>query len=282
MRTDLAKESRMQIPASSGIREQTEQKDGFEILRIDVLTEDAAKRLDKPIGRYISVTADPVSMMDRDRRSALSKVLSNELRSLIEPSKSTLVVGLGNRYIAADALGTKTAEYIFVTRHIHMHMQDVLPKGTPVVSAFCANVLGVTGMETVEVVSALSKQIEPDVVILIDSLAASSIAHLGCVIQCNDSGIAPGAGVGNFRTILSRETLGVPVIAIGVPLVVSAEAILQSAGCKTCNDRADVSDLIVTPKDIDAMVKDCSRVLSEGINRTLFGDSYSEIEKLLR
>ncbi len=282
MRTDLAKESRQHVTDVSGVREYTEYEDGIEILRIEILTDEAAARLDKPIGQYISMTTSMEMMMDREQRSRISRLLAKELHRLAKHLNNVLIVGLGNRYIAADALGTKTAENVFVTRHIHMHMQDLLPSDTPVVSAFCANVLGVTGMETVEVVSALAKQIKPDVLILIDSLAASRMDHIGCVIQCNDSGIAPGAGVGNFRTILSKDTLEVPVVAIGVPMVVSAEAILESAGCSCVNDREKLSDLIVTPKDVDAMVKDASRVLSDGINRMLFGDNYSELEKLLR
>ena len=134
-------------------------------------------------------------------------------------------------------------------------------------------------METVEVVSALTKEIAPDVVILIDSLAASRVEHLGCVIQCNDSGISPGAGVGNFQTILSKESLGVPVIAVGVPLVVRIESILGKTR-RSCD--ATVKNMIVTPKEIDMMVKDASRVLSDAINLMLFGDTYNEIEKLLR
>lgn len=194
--------------------------------------------------------------------------------------KSAMIVGLGNRYVTADALGTRTAEYVLVTRHIHMHMRDILPKGTPVTSSFCASVLGVTGMETAEVVSALTEKIRPGVVILIDSLAAASTEHIGCVIQCNDSGIAPGAGVGNFRTMLTRSLLHVPVIAVGVPTVVSAETIVKESGVKETNPKS--AELIVAPKDIDAVIKDLSRVLSDAINLMLFGDSYPELEKLLR
>jgi spore protease len=281
MRTDLAKESTIQQANIEGIREEIEQKDGAEILRIDVLTGEAAEKLDKPIGRYVTLTAAKTDMMDRMRRAALAKMLADELRNMTGNFRSAMVIGLGNRYVAADALGTKTAEHVFVTRHIHAHMKELLPEGTPVVSAFCANVLGVTGMETVEVVSALSHEIRPDLVILIDSLAASRIEHLGCVIQCNDSGIAPGAGVGNFRSVLSEETLHIPVLAIGVPLVVSAETILEGFGCDTDKEE-DLKFMIVAPKEIDAMVKDASRVLADGINLALFGDNYTELEKLLR
>lgn len=281
MRTDLAKESKILFRHLNGIAEETVRKDDIEITRIDVLTEQAAQKLDKPVGRYVTIASDQISFMDREERKRLSGALCEELVQMTRNPENVIVIGLGNRYIAADALGTKTAEYIYVTRHIHMHMKDVLPAHTPVVSSFCANVLGVTGIETVEVVSALVSELKPQLVILIDSLAASRTEHLGCVIQCNNSGIAPGAGVGNFRGMLSESTLGVPVIAVGVPLVIDSETILDESGC--CKpSSAHPFDLIVTPKDIDAIVKDVSRVLSDAINRMLFGDNYSEIERLLK
>ena len=276
MRTDLAKESRMQCRSISGVREETAYKSGLEILRIDVVTDAAAKRLDKPIGRYVSITMPPSFLMDRGARMLTAKTLAKELAALYGKNRNALVIGLGNRYITADALGTRTAEYVLVTRHVHMHMKEVLPAGTPIVASFCANVLGVTGLETAEVVTALTEQIRPELVILIDSLAAARTEHLGSLIQCNDSGIAPGAGVGNFQKSLTRKRLGVPVVAVGIPMVVSTDAILETHAEK------GAEGLIVTPKDIDAIVKDASRVLSDAINLSLFGDNYTELEKLLR
>ena len=280
MRTDLAMESKTAVRTLSGVREDTEEKDGVLITRIDVSEENAAKILDKPIGRYVTLKAASEDFMDRDRRYTIAGLLAKELRTMAKDVHSAMVVGLGNRYVTADALGTRTAEYVLVTRHIHMHMRDMLPNGTPVTSSFCANVLGVTGMETAEVVTALTEKIKPDVVILIDSLAAASTEHIGCVIQCNDSGIAPGAGVGNFRTMLTRELLNVPVIAVGVPTVVSAETIVRESGAE-CTGRTR-SDLIVAPKDVDAMIRDLARVLSDAINLMLYGDNYPQLEKLLR
>lgn len=281
MRTDLALESRTAVKELSGIREITENREGIEITRIDVLEQQAAKILDKPLGRYVTLKATPEDFMDSERRETIAKLLSLELCAMSKQAKSFMVVGLGNRYIAADALGTKTAEYILVTRHIHMHMLDILPENTPVTSAFCANVLGMTGMETAEVVSALVGKIEPDVVVFIDSLAAASTAHIGCVIQCNDSGIAPGAGVGNYRTMLTESLLKVPVIAVGVPTVVSAETIARESGA-TDENEPKRSDLIVAPKDIDAVIRDLSRVLSDAVNLMIFGEQYRGLEKLLR
>ena len=276
MRTDLATESRMQCKSMRGIREETAYKSGLEILRIDVLTEEASQALDKPIGRYVSITMPPSFLMDRGARRLTANTLAKELSALCGTVRNALVIGLGNRYITADALGTKTAENVLVTRHVHMHMKDLLPKNTPVVASFCANVLGVTGLETAEVVTALTEETRPGIVILIDSLAAMKPEHLGSLIQCNDSGIAPGSGVGNFQKTLTRERLGVPVVAVGIPLVVSTDVFLGA------NAETRAEDLIVTPKDIDAIVRDASRVLSDALNLALFGDSYTELEKILR
>ena len=281
MRTDLALESKSHVRNLNGVREETIEKSGVSVTRIDVLEQQAAEILDKPIGRYVTLFAPQADYMDRDRRKTIASVLSDELCAMASGIKNAMIVGLGNRYVTADALGTKTAEYILVTRHIHMHMKNLLPDGTPVTSAFCANVLGMTGMETAEVVSALTERIKPDIVILIDSLAAASTEHIGCMIQCNDSGIAPGAGVGNFRTMLTKTLLKVPVIAIGVPTVVSAETIVHESGANV-SDTAKWNDLIVAPKDIDAVIRDLSRVLSDAINQMLFGKQYPVLEKLLR
>ena len=281
MRTDIAMESRTETGAVNGVTEQSEYKSGLEIVRIDVRTKEAADRLDKPIGRYVTVKMPAAYRMDRDARMLTAKTLAKELSALYGTTRDALVIGLGNRYITADALGTRTAEYVLVTRHVHRHMADLLPKDTPSVASFCANVLGVTGLETAEVVTALTREIQPAMVILIDSLAAGKPQHLGCLIQCNDSGIAPGAGVGNFQKSLTRKLLGVPVVAVGIPLVVSADAIMNERGAASDGQTAQ-HDLIVTPKDIDMMVRDAARILSDAINLSLFGDNYTELEKILR
>ncbi len=281
MRTDLAVESKTNLNLPKGIHEEVERRDDVVITRIDITDNYAAKLLDKPIGRYVTVSANPETFMIRDKRSAIAALLSAELRQMVHSTRNVMVIGLGNRYVTADSLGTKTAEYVLVTRHIHLHMKHLLPDHTPVTTSFCTNVLGVTGLETAEVVSALSAKIEPDLIILVDSLAANSVEHIGCVIQCNDSGIAPGSGVGNFRTMLTKELLNVPVIAIGVPTVVSAETIVRSEhSSEKVNDR--LKGLIVAPKDIDAIIRDLSRVLSDAVNLMLFGDNYPSLERLLR
>jgi spore protease len=280
MRTDLAKESRAHCPDCDGITEEIEHVDQMEITRITVNTKEAAEALDKPVGTYVSVFGCSEAFSDADSRHTIAARVSDEIKRVTGRIESALVIGLGNRYVTADALGTKTAEYVLVTRHVHLHLKELLPEGTPVTTSFCANVFGVTGLETSEVVSAITDKIQPGLVILVDSLAANSVEHIGRVIQFNDSGIAPGAGVGNFRTMLTRDTLHVPVLAIGIPTVVSAKTI-ATAYAGNSLPSGKTADMIVTPKDIDALVRDLSRVLSEAINRTLFGDNYTELEKIL-
>lgn len=284
MRTDLAKESRSHFPDIGGIEEQQDTKDDVEVTRIRVCTEEASKKLDKPIGRYITLTVEADTFLDRDARAHLSRCIADELALLIPKDASVLIIGLGNRYITADALGTKTAEYVFVTRHIQMHLADVLPDGTRTTAALCTGVLGVTGMETAEVVQGLIERIKPQALLIIDSLAAGDVAHIGTVVQINDSGIAPGAGIGNFRAVLNQESLHIPVVALGIPLVVSAETIVQACVGRSLPCRLPdlLREMIVTPKDIDAMVRDAARVLSDGINLALHGDNYTELEELLR
>lgn len=284
MRTDLAKEARRTYPHIPGIREEKEYMEAYEVHRITVETDAAAQELDKPKGIYTTIQIPTEAISDRKGRAAAADVIAAELCTLLSDVGSVMVVGLGNRYITADALGTKTAENIFVTRHIQTHLADVLPQNTRTVTSFCANVLGVTGMETVEVVSALGAKIRPELILVVDSLAASDPKHIGTVIQMNDSGISPGAGIGNFRVALNRKTLGIPVVAIGIPLVVGADAIVRSILGEQDDPamRMDWNGMTVTPKDIDALVRDAARVLSEGINRALFGDNYTELENLLQ
>jgi spore protease len=206
--------------------------------------------------------------------------------------KSVLVVGLGNRHVTPDALGPQTIESLFVTRHVRNHFPELLPPGTRTVAAFAAGVMGVTGVETAEAVAGIVSVLQPDLIVAVDALASSESDHVGTMVQLNDTGISPGAGVGNFRMGLSKSTLGIPVIAVGIPLVLTAEAILYS-GLLRMNAQelflkakrrlgSDFLSMCVTPKDIDAMVKDGASILSYGLNLALFGENYGALEGLMR
>jgi spore protease len=280
------------IRGMDGIHESTVYEDGLRLSRIVILTEAAARRLDKPRGTYLTLEAGSALFSDAPSRAHVAHALSLELARAIndgDKKKSVLVVGLGNRFVTPDALGPKTAEHILVTRHIHRQCPGVLDEEVRSVTAFSASVMGVTGMETVEVVSGITKTVDPDLVLLVDALASSSFEHLGAVIQMNDSGISPGSGIGNNQTALCAATLGVPVITLGVPLVVSAETIVNTAlrwtgetqltDCQSLPP--EISDMIVTPKNIDAMVTNASKLLSRAINLALHGEYSMELESLL-
>ena len=277
MRTDIAKEARENFPELQGIIEEKTVHDGFERLRITVQTEAAAKQLDKPIGIYSTVSFPQNTLLSEDTRATCAEEIANELTVLLPKHGEILVVGLGNRYITADALGTKTVENVLVTRHVRNRFSDVLPKHTRSVAAFCAGVLGVTGMETVEVVSALCDKVRPDAVLVVDSLAAGNAAHIGAVVQMNDTGISPGAGIGNYQPSLNRDTIGVPVIAIGMPLVIGIDALL--AGTDSISVDKGYS---VTPKDIDVLVSNASKLLSLSINTALYRKNHASLKKLLQ
>lgn len=289
-RTDLALEARTRCPDIQGVQEQCAYFAGIEISRIKILTQEASKRLGKPVGQYVTLTFPMDFFADPRCREEGAKRLGKEIAALL-PKGEVLLIGLGNRRVTPDALGPKTAERILVTRHLLVHCREVFAHEVRSVAAFPVGVMGVTGIETAEVVTALVKKLRPAAVIAVDALAALDSDHIGAMVQLNDTGISPGAGVGNFRQSLNRETLGVPVLGLGVPLVLSAEAILESAmhrngqgnfGEALCSGLEEsFLSMVVTPKDIDALVQDAARLLSQSLNLAFFGEDYGELCALL-
>lgn len=291
-RTDMAHEALQHCPAISGVEEENESKGRMRISRIRVRTVAAERKLDKPRGSYITLTLPDGGLSSREIRQEASRCLAGELALLMGEVQSVLVVGLGNRHVTPDALGPQTIENLFVTRHVQNHFPELLPPDTRTVAAFVAGVMGMTGVETAEAVTGLVSVLKPDLIVAVDALASSESDHIGTMVQLNDTGISPGAGVGNFRMGLSRETLGIPVIAVGIPLVLTAEAILYS-GLLRMNAQelfakakrllgSSFLSMCVTPKDIDAMVKDGAAILSYGLNLALFGENYGALEGLMR
>jgi spore protease len=291
-RTDMAHEALQHCPTISGVEEENESKGRMRISRIRVCTQAAERKLDKPRGSYITLTLPEGGFSSREVRQEAGRCLASELSLLMGEVKNVLVVGLGNRYVTPDALGPQTIESLFVTRHVQNNFPDLLPPNTRTVAAFVAGVMGMTGVETAEAVTGIVSVLRPDLVVAVDALASSQSDHVGTMVQLNDTGISPGAGVGNFRMGLSKASLGIPVIAVGIPLVLTAEAILYSGLL-----RMEAQDLFVkakkllgssflsmcvTPKDIDAMVKDGASILSYGLNLALFGENYETLEGLMR
>ena len=214
-RTDMAHEALQRCPTLSGVEEENERKGRMRISRIRVRTQGAERKLDKPRGSYITLTLPEDGLSSKEVRQEAGRCLAAELSLLMGEVQSVLVVGLGNRHVTPDALGPQTIENLFVTRHVQNHFPDLLPPNTRTVAAFVAGVMGMTGVETAEAVTGIASVLEPDLIVAVDALASSESDHVGAMVQLNDTGISPGAGVGNFRMGLNKATLGNIVLRPG-------------------------------------------------------------------
>lgn len=269
--SDLAAENRELYPNKNEIPEEIFDYSGFRVGRIKIESEEEAKKINRPIGNYITVEA-PMGFLSCDSE-ALARLLIGEIKNIIKKSPETvLFAGLGNRAITPDALGPKTAEKVIATRHISPSFAEKIGlEGLKTVAAISPGVLGQTGIETQETVKSAAEIVCPDLVVTVDALTARSAYRLGNTIQITDSGISPGSGVGNKRAEISEKTLSVPVISIGVPTVVNARGLVEELGLKT-----DFPDMIVTPKDIDSIIDSASRILALALN--LFFQPHLDID----
>lgn len=194
----------------------------FDVVTVDVLNENGKNAVGKEIGKYITIELkDECILTDGDKES-ISNLIGEKIKTLMKNIKisSVMVVGLGNEYVTPDALGPKVIANVNVTRHALKYLKELVKPGTKEISAISPGVLGMTGIETEEIIEAVIGKVKPDAIIVIDSLASMSLSRIGKTIQLGNTGIVPGAGVGNKRKKLNKETLGIPVIAIGVPTVV--------------------------------------------------------------
>lgn len=266
-RTDLALEMAENLGyggksfSPEGICVHSSTREGYSVTDIRAETEEGARQLGKPIGRYITMDLHPYFRRQTGFFGRGVRCLSHELTSLLPgvgQQFSTLVVGLGNRSLTADAVGPLSLESLLVTRH----MVTLLPlqfKTFSPVSALATGVTGSTGLETLEILQGLVEKIHPSAVITIDALAAQSRDRLCTTIQLGNTGLIPGSGVGNHRAAINQETLGVPVIAVGLPTVISTT---ELGGKKE-------EELFVTPRDIDQRVQELSRLIGYGITAAL-------------
>ena len=221
--------------------------------------------------------------------AAVTEQIAGELQALLGalPAEAdVLVVGLGNRFVTPDALGPETVDRIYVTRHFRTDAPELAPAGLRAVSAMAPGVLGTTGIETGEIVRGLVSCARPAAVICVDALAARSTGRINRTVQLSDAGIVPGSGVGNAREALSRETLGVPVIAVGVPTVVDATAIAaelaSAAGVEVEPKALPQTGLIVTPRDIDRLARDAAKLVGYSIDLALHpGLTAADIDMLI-
>ncbi len=268
IRTDIASESKIlkeKIP--NGVSQNIETIDGVKIVNIKIENEVGSKKLNRAIGTYI--TLEHSNMLLPENSEIITKILVNELKKLISNKHSILIVGLGNKNISPDAIGPFVADKIIATRHLKGVLADELGLSQlNAVSVIAPGVLGQTGIEAFEIIQSMSKKINPDLIIAIDALAAKSIDRLGTTIQITDTGISPGSGVENKRAEISKNTLNIPVIALGMPTVVDMETIISEM-CPNQNLSAS-SSMMVTPRNIDQIIARSSSLISNSINQALF------------
>nr|WP_295676101.1 GPR endopeptidase [uncultured Intestinibacter sp.] len=306
IRTDLALEAteicEEQSTALDGVVVDTKELEDCTVTTVEIINETGSKIMNKEIGKYITLESDLMKFDDDDSREKVINYLKDELIDIFgtDQSKRTLVIGLGNWNITSDALGPRAVSKTLVTRHIFKNYNKDYDDDFSEVAALSPGVMGITGIETVEIVKSIVDKIKPDRVVAIDALASRKMDRVNATIQISTGGIAPGGGVGNKRKALDKSYLGVDVIAIGVPTVVDAatltidvldlaidnlmEVSKESSGFYTMlkklkeeekyqliKDSLDPYDknLIVTPKDIDETIENLAIIISEGLNRSL-------------
>ena len=277
-RTDLAVEAienHKSAAALPHVRQSDRMLEGFAVHEVRILSEDAAREIGKPQGRYLTLELDALIRREEDAFPRACKALSTLLRELLpHPNDGpVLIAGLGNRMITPDAIGPQTADHVIATRHLVAQSPAIFADWRPV-SALAPGVLGQTGVETGEVICGVLDRVRPAAVIAVDALAAGRLSRLLRTVQLADTGITPGAGVGNARTALNEETLGVPVIAVGVPTVVDgatlAHEISSQLGQPACEALDDLSQpVMITTRDIDHEVADISRMIGYAVNMAL-------------
>lgn len=279
IRTDLA------VEAHELTRGEAQEIDGVKLQKlehgsicrtvVDIINENGARILNKQPGRYITIDAPDLKYSLEDYE-AVCKMLAEDLREMCGQYKTALVVGLGNRDITPDALGTSVVDELIITTHLKKHMPDALDENYGSVSAIAPGVMGTTGIETVDIVQGITEKTRPDIIIAVDALAGADMNRVCSTVQLADTGIAPGSGIGNNRKGLNEETLGVKVIAVGVPTVIAAELL---AGKELPGEFASV---MVTTKDIDLVIRRMSKTIANGINMALHKNlTFRDIESMV-
>lgn len=275
-RTDLALEAAELVQkgdqTANGVRKETKQLEDIQLTRIIIENEEGEKALERPKGTYVTAEMPPLSDDDENLEKR-AKLMGEELRTMLPAEGTILVVGLGNQAVTPDALGPRTAGMVLATRHIEGEFarSTGLDKLRPA-AVFVPGVLGQTGVESSDIVRSMCLVVKPAAVIVVDALAARSVERLGCTLQFCNTGIAPGSGVGNNRMELSEKTLGVPVISMGVPTVVDARTVaIELTGNEEAVGKVAPrgSEMMVTPREIDLIIKRASRLVAMTINAAL-------------
>lgn len=280
-RTDLALEAAQIHKNINGLDLKEEKMENSIITKMDIKTDEASKKIGKPKGKYVTISLPPLTDYFKYSDSRI-KIIAKEINSLIPKSGLVLVAGLGNTEITPDALGPKAASKVLATRHISSEISKAigLERFRPV-SVLAPGVLGQTGIEVAEIISSLVKSIKPSCLIVVDALASRRLSRLGCTVQLSNSGIAPGAGVGNNRPLLNEKSLGIPVIGIGVPTVVDALTLARDIledysnfDLEKINETRESfgENMVVTPKEVDLLINRAALLISMSINCALQPD----------
>jgi len=326
IRTDLAVEAHEMSRKNRAVREAQDQPkdegviveeagtEDVKVTRVQIVSPQGEQELGKPMGNYITLDVPKIKTNHTEVFSTACNILAQELRKIIRlsPKSSVLIVGLGNWNITPDALGPKVVNNMMVTRHLLEYAPDALDENFRSVSSIAPGVLGITGIETGEIVKGVVEKVKPDIIIAIDALASRKMERISTTIQIADTGISPGSGVGNKRMELSKNTLGIPVVAIGVPTVVDAatmandtiDLVMDNLLKQTQNgseffnmlnnlDRNEKYQLIkevlstegnfiVTPKEIDEVIERVAKIVAYGINMALHENiSIPDIENFI-
>ena len=306
-RTDLAVErtniyrKTNKLEEIDGIEtEDQEINENIKVSRVKITNENGEQAIGKKKGVYVTIDLKDLKVADEDEIQKASDTLSNELKTLIQnhvqSKDDIMVVGLGNIYVTPDSLGPKVINEIDVTRHIIKYLPQYIDENARPVTAISPGVLGTTGIETYEILKGIVDNVKPKLIIVIDALASRSIERISSTIQISDTGIVPGAGVGNTRTEISERTLGIPVIALGIPTVVESAVLVNDCldlliekmqneaksnvylnGLKEQDNYEKIKDvlnpqnynMIVTPKEIDDLIENMKDVVARGINMSL-------------
>lgn len=284
LRTDLALES-IYTHENEGIRKQERTEEKCTVTEIAITTDEASRLVGKPKGNFITLEFQTFPDREVSALEENATMIAKELCKILpQDSKKILVVGLGNRKITPDALGPSTLDRVMITNHVMEYINSEGEQDFRAVCGICPGVLGITGIETVDIVKGVVEKYQPSLVIAIDALCAGSPGRMFSTVQLTDTGIHPGSGVGNCRDGLNEETLGVPVIAIGIPTVVDSHSIVYSAISEFFQKNESLeeagnmisammkfapSGLFVSPKDIDNLITHSARTLAAGINLAL-------------
>ncbi|MBP7175297.1 MAG: GPR endopeptidase [Thermoclostridium sp.] len=303
-------------PYGEGVEVEEDGNENIHVTRVKITSEQGEKSIGKPIGNYITLDIPKLKENDRDLYENTCRAVAFELQRIIHLSEkdTVLIVGLGNWNITPDALGPKVSSYLMVTRHLHEYLPEQVDDGVRPVCAISPGVLGLTGIETSDIVRGVVERVKPSLVIAIDALASRKMNRINTTIQIADTGISPGSGVGNKRAELSKRTLGVDVIAIGVPTVVDAatmandtielviDSLLKQSEEGTDfyrmlknledNDKYNLikevlepygGNLVVTPKEMDEVIERVSKVIANGINLALHKNiGFEDIDRYLQ